>query len=274
MSSPERTYNLRAKRAKLTVSDTAEMPVKRGGGRGGKTPAKKSKHDVAEEAAVEPTEVQGILSHAFNVKATTDEEIGESCVAMLLEEASQATVDRTTEPIRWGNTKGLFTLERLDELLRRVAVLEHKNAAQEQINKALEHAREVQVKTNEVQMKTNEDQAITNEDLKKSNQKIQEELWKMTTDAHFAKTYANWFFDLRNRFISTYKRDILGTADAHDHKMISRGNALAHSGDAEHDALLYKDRRRHDRDVYLQLYGIDWETVWRKGECHSNSDPL
>jgi hypothetical protein len=64
---------------------------------------------------------------------------------------------------------------------------------------------------------------------------------------------------LRNRFISTFKRDILENADEKDHRIIANGNEWAHGGDAVVDAQLYSgdlaDPRR-DVAAFKQLYGL------------------
>ena len=62
---------------------------------------------------------------------------------------------------------------------------------------------------------------------------------------------------LRNRFISTFKRDKLRNATDADIRLIAEGNASAHGGDAVADAMLYQTHRRRDRSAYEQLYGMD-----------------
>lgn len=44
---------------------------------------------------------------------------------------------------------------------------------------------------------------------------------------------------VRNRFISTFKRDKLNNADGSDIKIIQEGNLTVHGGDAVVDARLY-----------------------------------
>jgi len=44
---------------------------------------------------------------------------------------------------------------------------------------------------------------------------------------------------LRNRFISTFKRDVLNNA-TEDKRIIAASNTLAHGGDAAADAMLYQ----------------------------------
>ena len=61
---------------------------------------------------------------------------------------------------------------------------------------------------------------------------------------------------LRNRFISTFKRDKLGNATETDRNIIAAGNASAHGGDAVVDASLYSNTGRREIVAYMQLYGI------------------
>ena len=61
---------------------------------------------------------------------------------------------------------------------------------------------------------------------------------------------------LRNRFISTFKRDKLQNATEADRNIIGAGNASAHGGDAVVDASLYSNTGRRDIVAYMQLYGI------------------
>ena len=51
---------------------------------------------------------------------------------------------------------------------------------------------------------------------------------------------------VRNRFIITYKCDVLKNDTFADRRIIAAGNASAHWGDAVADALLYKQGARSD----------------------------
>jgi hypothetical protein len=69
---------------------------------------------------------------------------------------------------------------------------------------------------------------------------------------------------LRNRFISTFKRDKLANATEVDRKIIAAGNGWAHGGDAVVDAQLYISATRESRrdfSAYKKLYGISPLTV-------------
>ncbi|KAG0133430.1 hypothetical protein HOY82DRAFT_641116, partial [Tuber indicum] len=69
---------------------------------------------------------------------------------------------------------------------------------------------------------------------------------------------------LRNRFISTFKRDVLKCGTAQDRVLISEGNECAHGGDAKADARLYRGPSgRRDVDAFETLYGLSPETVER-----------
>ncbi|RPA97468.1 hypothetical protein L873DRAFT_1836374 [Choiromyces venosus 120613-1] len=75
---------------------------------------------------------------------------------------------------------------------------------------------------------------------------------------------------LRNRFISTYKRDKLASATQADRRIIGDGNAWAHGGDALVDAMLYTARddpqyfvMLRDFSVFETLYAFHPQTVLR-----------
>ena len=78
-----------------------------------------------------------------------------------------------------------------------------------------------------------------------------------TQVVHLQKTTGS-YSSIRNRFLSTYKRDKLGTATDDDYKLIRAGSAWAHEGDAVRDAELYDViGGRADTGVYRKLYGLD-----------------
>lgn len=62
---------------------------------------------------------------------------------------------------------------------------------------------------------------------------------------------------LRNRFISTFKRDKLGNMNDADKRIIGVGNAWAHGGDVVVDAQLYEGTGgRRDFTAFEKLYGM------------------
>ena len=76
---------------------------------------------------------------------------------------------------------------------------------------------------------------------------------------------------LRNRFLSTFKRDKLGTATKFDLSIIAGGKSVPDGGDAATDAMLYQGTRgRRDTVTFRKLYGLEPETVLkiRKSSCY------
>jgi hypothetical protein len=68
--------------------------------------------------------------------------------------------------------------------------------------------------------------------------------------------------NLRGRFISTYKHDVLSTATEVDLRIIGAGNKSAHGGDATLDAQLYEGPGgRRDYKAFKSLYGLMPGTV-------------
>ena len=67
--------------------------------------------------------------------------------------------------------------------------------------------------------------------------------------------------NIRMRFISKYKRDVLNKATSTDHDAIDAGNIDTHEGNARGDAMLYKLRKRFDEVIYIDLYGLGWSLV-------------
>jgi len=76
---------------------------------------------------------------------------------------------------------------------------------------------------------------------------------------------------LRNRFLSTFKRDKLGTATKFDLSIIAGGKPIRGGGDAATDVMLYEGTRgRRDFITFRKLYGLLPETVRkiRKSSCN------
>jgi len=72
------------------------------------------------------------------------------------------------------------------------------------------------------------------------------------------------YMQVRNLFISVFKRDKLHTIESSDLKIITDGNIAADNGDAFADAALYTSlNQRSDRDTFVTLYGLRPELVSR-----------
>ncbi|KAI9761808.1 MAG: hypothetical protein M1840_001688 [Geoglossum simile] len=66
---------------------------------------------------------------------------------------------------------------------------------------------------------------------------------------------------IRNRFIDTFRRDIVSTRNAQGRQNIEAGNIAAHDGDAVTDATLFTSGDRTDVFVFHKLYGTSAEQV-------------
>ncbi|KAI9834703.1 MAG: hypothetical protein M1826_000106 [Phylliscum demangeonii] len=72
---------------------------------------------------------------------------------------------------------------------------------------------------------------------------------------------------IRNRFMATYRRDVLQDPTQGDRGVIKAGNAAAHHGDLLGDATLYERGLRADEGTYVSLYGLSWAKVLHR-DCY------
>ncbi|KAG0138227.1 hypothetical protein HOY82DRAFT_476433 [Tuber indicum] len=78
---------------------------------------------------------------------------------------------------------------------------------------------------------------------------------------------SNDFYSVqRNRFISSFKKEKLGSCTEEDMKIIGEGTTVAHGGDARLDATLYtRPGGRTDIKTFEKLYGIAPQMIERIG---------
>jgi len=97
---------------------------------------------------------------------------------------------------------------------------------------------------------------------KKILKKHQEELSWNTNVLSYLTVSSKEYMQVRNRFISVFKRDKLHTMESSDYKIITNGNIAADNGDAFADAALYTSlNQRSDGDTFMTLYGLHPELV-------------
>lgn len=76
--------------------------------------------------------------------------------------------------------------------------------------------------------------------------------------------------DVRHRFLSAYKRDILKNDDEIDRGYIMSGHQVAPSGDCKSDVELYTGfQARKDADSFEMIYGLSLDTINSICELHS-----
>ena len=87
---------------------------------------------------------------------------------------------------------------------------------------------------------------------------LKAEVAELKDEVFNLKISSKEYRQVRSRFISTFKRDILKNADPLDMKIIREVNQTVHGGDAVVDAMLYKSQdKRRDPSAYRKLYGLD-----------------
>ncbi|RPB05784.1 hypothetical protein L873DRAFT_1832544 [Choiromyces venosus 120613-1] len=93
--------------------------------------------------------------------------------------------------------------------------------------------------------------------LKQRPSALEDEVNLLWDDVSTLKLSVPEYSRVRNRFISTFKRDKLNNATESDIDIIREGNTMAHEGDAAVDALLYEGLNgRRDTFAFKELYGI------------------
>lgn len=155
-----------------------------------------------------------------------DEEIHETAATETKRAVTDATIDRSNDPIRWGNSKGLSVLERLDQM----------DEQQKRITFLLAETKHLKGVTETL---TNEVEAL-----------------KMTTESYLS---------VRSRFFAVFLRDKLLKVTHADKKIIADGNMAAHCGDPLVDAVMFKKKIRSDDKTYYLLYGMQWQRVLEYG---------
>ena len=194
-----------------------------------KKPLIREKHDAGSPQVPdeESITVDAVLYAPVPVKRLEEETVAEACTSQLIREGETATTSYEHDSVRWGNSRrGLSLLESVARHDRDISGLHKKNAAQEQDISSLT-----------------------------------DEVARLREEMEVLKMGAEGFDGVRDRFISTYKRDVLDNADQHDRRVITKANVVVHSGDVLMDARIYKKRIRRDDETFESLYGLGWREV-------------
>jgi len=191
--------------------------------------------DPADEAssAVSDTQCDAVL--ATRIEMEGEEEMAQAGQQALQQEPdeNQPEVQETRGTLAVGNRRGLNIVAQLVALGDSIAALQQEIAALQQENAA------------QYTM-----------------------IWSLQGQVAGLTLSLDSYKGVRNRFISTYKRDVLKRATDADRLIIASGSASAHGGDAAADALLYTQGLRKDYHIYRKLYGIDPGVVGSISERH------
>lgn len=151
----------------------------------------------------------------------------------------EASVDQTTEPIRWGNPRGLDVLERMD-----IELAKHDSqSAKFDIQVVKFDVQAARLDAIETRLASHEADIVA---------------LKATTQTHYA---------VRSRFFAEYKRDSGRTLSPADQDLLRAGNIAAYDGDPVVDAMMFERGYRSDETIFSKLYGFDWQKVLHYGMC-------
>ena len=177
--------------------------------------------------------VEAILFRTVPVHVLEDhlDDLQHWCKPALATSAKEAKIDRLVDPPRWGNSQGLSTLEKIDKLVSDVRRLEEKA--------------------------TNQSTEIANMNTKMAVMGNKLDIMAPESSSYLA---------VRNRFFSTYCRDIIGSTTSKDRDAVPLGNKKAHGGDIIAERRLYANGTRFDDEIFQDLYGIHWTCVRQIGK--------
>lgn len=209
-----------------------------------------------------------IVGRVFKVKVPesmifNDKHIGELCFDGFGKEKADTQVSRTEGEIRWGNTSGLSTLEKLSEI---TATLDSLGDTVNTLKSTVDR----QGSTIDQQGSTIDQQEAEIRQLHADNHQQEAEIRRLHVDNHRQdaeiqelKETSDLWIDTRNRFFAVYLRKFHYSRflSQNQAKILEDGNEMAHFGEPVNDARLFTRRVRNDVDIYKELYGLPFETV-------------
>ena len=166
------------------------------------------------------------------------EDVHKWCKSACATSASEATMDHSVDPPRWGNSQGLSALEKIGLLTSDVKNLKDTT--------------------------NNLNTEVANLNTEVAN--LSTEVINLNTKINILAPESASYLALRNRFFSTYRRDILGSVNSKDCDAIPLANKKAHAGHVITDRRLYENGTRFDDETFQDLYGIHWARVHQIGK--------
>jgi len=195
---------------------------------------------------------------AVRIRIDADEVMKSNAKDSLLHAFKELLLSSPPEQICIGNPLGLGILAELNSLREQLAT-KAPSSGQHPRTSAL--------------TEKNPEAIATSRDTRMTNLMVPHEQANSTEEAHIRiLTSGNEAYQrIRNRYISTFKRDSLDCKSTEDQRIIIAGNDRAHGGDAAVDATLYFMPRgrlvplvfkeRLDPFVFKGIYGVSPEIV-------------
>jgi hypothetical protein len=95
---------------------------------------------------------------------------------------------------------------------------------------------------------------------------ILEQLDDLQSQVDVLKVCSDGYLRIRQRFLDTFRRDILKNPNVRGSSHIQTGNMAAHGGNAVIDARIFKRGARGDLDLMEIIYGLDHDDVLSLGK--------
>ena len=110
----------------------------------------------------------------------------------------------------------------------------------------------------------NEELKLLRDELQKQSSTLDEQRRRISSlddrVRHLAQSSED-HLSVRRRFLDGYKSDIRAMDKLEGSKMVHEGNLVARTGDAFGDAVLFDRDQCTDREIYRELYGLDYDQV-------------
>lgn len=94
------------------------------------------------------------------------------------------------------------------------------------------------------------------EKLQKKKMTHEDKIEELETKLSLVSLTSEGYLDIRNRFVSMFRRDRMNQRSAVDRQAITAENLFSHAGDVLADALLYEKNMRIDQSTFTLLYGF------------------
>ena len=147
--------------------------------------------------------------------------------------AEHVTMGQSENNLVYANSGGHGVLQRLEQMERKIMVLESKD--EQKSSQIKEHQKDI-------------------DEFKKNISFLECRVRQLGQTSE-------GYLSIRRRFIDVYKRDVKGMEEFKGSKAIYEGNIKAHNGDALVDAVLFDRDQRTDKSIYRELYGIESQQV-------------
>ena len=212
------------------------------------------------------------------------QQASESQVKSHLKEEAETVATKPENSLVYANVRGFGVLENLDYLVRtmenqtrelndqKLQLEKLRKESQSEIRELKSETRELKSETGELKSgarvsKRNIEALESEAEESKSRSETQERnLLELGGRVKNLTSISQGYLDIRMRFLDNYNKKVKRDPNFQQTTAIEIGNQRAHGGDAEVDALLFRDQKRpEDPETYKELYGVDHSKALQLG---------